>query len=680
MKRRYSCRLWRMLLAASLAVSTASSVLYVRAQDNPQEQHTEQPDTKSSEEGTVQPKEPAADQTPQAEQPVNPESEKNDPAPDAAQEESKEPASRQTEQPKEDSKTEPAQDQKSPAADQEQPKIPDAELQPEAASAESLNIAYTVPAPVDGMSAADFAAQTASNPAGMALGVQFADSLFIGTSETYVKGQTNWGIIYGYSETMPDSISINGQSVPVFESGDEMSVLYLFGSDSFATWDADDQILLVFCYVFELPEGAVDVSVQMPELYKGMTSEELAGKIVTEPKDLVLTEAVFMSAAGDDQGTYNPDSDGFIYLTYDCPGMPASVTLNGSPVKIETNIYALEMGILGDEPLAVYFMGTMMIIIPTLGSAETQPFSLATPAFTNGMGVDEAALKTVVSPAESVLEGCEFLDQDQNSTDSYSEGKTHWIQYTYTVLTRPSSVTVNGKELPMIKNMEDFLKYYTGDTSYGLYFAGQLQLMVRIGEEPVESVDVAVTAGQPDDGMNIGSFTDTVKISPDQQKYEYGSFISADGEYTDTYTAGKTDWALLAWTLTGTPGSVSLNGSKLEIVDYNDESAIEEALKKEQSFALTSGNVVFVFDYCPSEHVHVPEVIKGTDPTCTKHGLTAGEKCAACGVILKAQEEIPASGHSETVLKGKEATCTESGLTEGIECSVCHEILKAQEE
>ena len=43
---------------------------------------------------------------------------------------------------------------------------------------------------------------------------------------------------------------------------------------------------------------------------------------------------------------------------------------------------------------------------------------------------------------------------------------------------------------------------------------------------------------------------------------------------------------------------------------------------------------------------HTLEVVPGKAATCTETGLTDGEKCSVCGTVLKAQEEIPASGHS----------------------------------
>ena len=74
------------------------------------------------------------------------------------------------------------------------------------------------------------------------------------------------------------------------------------------------------------------------------------------------------------------------------------------------------------------------------------------------------------------------------------------------------------------------------------------------------------------------------------------------------------------------------------------------------------------------------EVIPGYDATCTETGLTDGTKCALCGEILVAQEEIPALGHTEETVPGTPATFDEGGLSDGVKCSVCGMILVAQEE
>ena len=104
--------------------------------------------------------------------------------------------------------------------------------------------------------------------------------------------------------------------------------------------------------------------------------------------------------------------------------------------------------------------------------------------------------------------------------------------------------------------------------------------------------------------------------------------------------------------------------------------------------------------------------------TCESEGRTEGSHCSVCGTIIKAQESIPATGHSwDNGKVTKEATCTETGektytcttcqktrtesttktghtevkdaavaatcesegKTEGSHCSVCNTVIKKQE-
>ena len=103
--------------------------------------------------------------------------------------------------------------------------------------------------------------------------------------------------------------------------------------------------------------------------------------------------------------------------------------------------------------------------------------------------------------------------------------------------------------------------------------------------------------------------------------------------------------------------------------------------------------------------------------TCTAAGKTEGSHCSACNTVIKAQTEVPATGHQwDTGTPAPDATCTEAGvmaytctvcgakktekipakghtevpdaavaptckktgLTEGSHCSVCSAVLKAQ--
>jgi len=120
---------------------------------------------------------------------------------------------------------------------------------------------------------------------------------------------------------------------------------------------------------------------------------------------------------------------------------------------------------------------------------------------------------------------------------------------------------------------------------------------------------------------------------------------------------------------------------------------------------------------------HEIEIIPGREPTAEAPGLTEGERCAVCGIVLRAQQEIvlpddgedehtheyvtermeptctedgyvisrcscgvetreiiEALGHEIEIIPGREPTAEAPGLTEGERCAVCGTVLRAQQE
>ena len=59
---------------------------------------------------------------------------------------------------------------------------------------------------------------------------------------------------------------------------------------------------------------------------------------------------------------------------------------------------------------------------------------------------------------------------------------------------------------------------------------------------------------------------------------------------------------------------------------------------------------------------HTEVVDEAVAPTCTSDGKTEGEHCSVCGTVTKAQEVVPATGHSYTSKVTKQPTCTEKGV------------------
>lgn len=75
----------------------------------------------------------------------------------------------------------------------------------------------------------------------------------------------------------------------------------------------------------------------------------------------------------------------------------------------------------------------------------------------------------------------------------------------------------------------------------------------------------------------------------------------------------------------------------------------------------------------PSENL---EVLPAVAPTCTKQGLTQGEKCTLCKTVTIAQTTVAATGHIEAItVNAQSATCETDGRTAQKECSVCHAII-----
>lgn len=138
--------------------------------------------------------------------------------------------------------------------------------------------------------------------------------------------------------------------------------------------------------------------------------------------------------------------------------------------------------------------------------------------------------------------------------------------------------------------------------------------------------------------------------------------------------------------------TITVNGKELTYWAYtNKEDA--ERLHTVESWAIFNNvnsceNVILYFATCTvcgrggdqllymdmnTGKGHTPKTIPAVEPTCTKTGLTAGEKCSVCGKILTAQEEIPALGHDMVMVKAVVPTCVTSGHTAGEKCSRCED-------
>ena len=67
---------------------------------------------------------------------------------------------------------------------------------------------------------------------------------------------------------------------------------------------------------------------------------------------------------------------------------------------------------------------------------------------------------------------------------------------------------------------------------------------------------------------------------------------------------------------------------------------------------------------------HTPVVDNAVSATCVATGLTAGSHCSACGKIITAQEEVPATGHNYNNVVVTAPSCRDQGYTTHT-CSKC---------
>jgi len=280
------------------------------------------------------------------------------------------------------------------------------------------------------------------------------------------------------------------------------------------------------------------------------------------------------------------------------------------------------------------------------------------------------------------------VDNDPNSlwhTDWYGTSReNHWFQFeltdTYSVdglryqprQSGNTNGTITAYEIQVSDDGENFRTVasgeWEGDRNWKIAkFDGEIVKYVRL---------VAVDA-LTDNQYVFASASEIrltgVKTDAPEHEHQYEAVVTAptctEGGYT-TYTCSCGDSYVADET--------APLGHTEEVIPGKEATCTETGLTEGKKCAVC-GEIIVAQEEIPALG-HTEEIIPGKEATCTETGLTEGKKCAVCGVILVEQEEIPALGHTEEIIPGKEATCTETGLTEGKKCSVCGEIIVAQEE
>ena len=81
-----------------------------------------------------------------------------------------------------------------------------------------------------------------------------------------------------------------------------------------------------------------------------------------------------------------------------------------------------------------------------------------------------------------------------------------------------------------------------------------------------------------------------------------------------------------------------------KVMQYNQSSSLFACYSSASQKAICIYKFVASTTSC--EHTNKVAIGEAKNATCTEAGITAGEKCAACGEIITAQETIPATGHT----------------------------------
>lgn len=104
---------------------------------------------------------------------------------------------------------------------------------------------------------------------------------------------------------------------------------------------------------------------------------------------------------------------------------------------------------------------------------------------------------------------------------------------------------------------------------------------------------------------------------------------------------------------------------------------VAEEFHEEVGAWLEIDRVKYEFDET-KEHVHVEVKDAAVAPTCTTAGKTEGSHCSVGGEVIKAQQPIPAKGHTVVKDAAVAPTVFADGKTEGSHCSVCGTVIEKQ--
>ena len=221
----------------------------------------------------------------------------------------------------------------------------------------------------------------------------------------------------------------------------------------------------------------------------------------------------------------------------------------------------------------------------------------------------------------------------------------------------PNFVSIEG-ELDQAQTARYIRVIMTADNNERAVLFNEIEIndgeYVSVNNDPAFEISHIEVQGYPPQNMVDGDLTTSWKPNANEagsMVYTFSDNLTANRINIVSKSASNAKVYLLAendgereWQYKGT-----LNKSLVKLSCDND---LNLALKIEWD-AETVPNITEIVRFTDESHVHTEVTIEGKAPTCTEAGLTDGVKCADCGEILVAQEEIPALGHD---WKGLECT------------------------
>ncbi|WP_295212147.1 hypothetical protein [Ruminococcus sp.] len=266
---------------------------------------------------------------------------------------------------------------------------------------------------------------------------------------------------------------------------------------------------------------------------------------------------------------------------------------------------------------------------------------------------------------------------------------------------RVNKSVLNADELSFIdENVQPGTNYYyyftVVDTDLNESKASNVVSCCPAEGEPPVINHTPVTALEPDKAISItADITDNVKVAGAALYYKSksdDSWKSVDmrnttgSTYKATIAAYEVSDEELYYYITATDGANAGfcgTADKPNVIAPHYNKVIDKAVpatctssgKTEGSHCAVCGKILKAQTEIPATGHKYGDFVVTKQPTCTANG-TKTKTCKSCGD--KITEAIPAKGHTIVIDNAVAATCTTAGRTEGSHCSVCGAITQEQ--